>query len=115
MSEAAFELHPSRLWTAPPGVKKTLDLNDLPGVGVPFRRGEAHRLPKSAGHVSVTWGQVKPGHRKKVRCPNDIWLDLALGEGRWRVPAGGSPTLKDLGDRLDLVTGIGRQAGAERM
>jgi len=39
---------------------------------LPFRRGEAHRLPKSRAHVSTGCRQVKARGIKMARWANDI-------------------------------------------
>src|SRR5262245_34951944 len=48
MSEAAFELHPSRRWTVP-RPKETRYLNDLAGSDVPFRRGRSSPPAEKCG------------------------------------------------------------------
>ena len=60
-SEAASELHSSRLVTPPSAAERDLkDLKGLAGLGgTPFRASEAHRLPKSGRYVSTGWGEVK--------------------------------------------------------
>lgn len=39
---------------------------------VPFRRGEAHRLPQSGADVMTGCGQVKAWDCRKLRCGNNI-------------------------------------------
>src|SRR5437588_12605444 len=72
---------------------------------MPFRRGEAHRLPKSARYVSTGAPEVKARTRKSVDAAKTSWL----------IPALDSAAFQDGRNRPDLIARIDRQAGAERV
>src|SRR5262249_48969564 len=68
MSEAAFELHPSRRWIVP-RPKETRDLSDLAGSDVPFRRGRSSPPAEKCG-TCIGGGVLSQGREsRKDRTP----------------------------------------------
>src|ERR1700681_2689436 len=113
MSEAAFELHSSRLVTptcsrSRPMILKAHDLKGLAGFGhaVPSKRSSPPAA-KSAVCIGGV-GRSQGASSRNVSSYRDFSTPDAVADLR-------SFTLDQGGDRLDAAARIHRQAGAERV